>query len=183
MWRDLFVTVAQLIVASPRAWKELKKEEKTESDFLSHFLHPLFGIIALATFIGGLWFTREGDLESALKSTIITVVAVYGGYFIASYVMNELAYRFGLEKNLPRFQQFVGYASVVLYALYVIIPFLSDFFILWILVLYTIHLVNMGAKFFIRVPEKGRVNFVLLVSALVVFTPVLIQSIFSLMIQ
>jgi hypothetical protein len=183
MWRDLFVTVAQLIVASPRAWKELKKEEKTESDFLSHFLHPLFGIIALATFIGGLWFARDGDLESALKSTIITVVAVYGGYFIASYVMNEMAPRFGVEKNLPRFQQLIGYASVVLYAIYVIIPFLSDFFILWILALYTFHLVFVGAKCFINVPEKVRLNFTLLASALVLFMPMLIKAVFSLIIK
>ncbi|MBK5194676.1 MAG: DUF1282 family protein [Proteiniphilum sp.] len=183
MWRDIFVTIAQLIVASPRAWKEIRKEERAQSDFLSHFLYPIFGIIALATFIGGLWFTRNGDVESALKNTIIAIVAVYGGYYIASYVMNETAHRFGLEKNLPRFQQFAGYSSVVLYALYVIIPFLSDFFILWILALYTIHLVHTGAEFFKRVPQKLRMNFTILATALVVLSPALIQALFSFLIK
>jgi hypothetical protein len=183
MWRDIFVTIAQLIVASPRAWKEIRKEERTQSDFLSHFLHPVFGIIALATFLGGVWFTRNGDVESALKNTIIAIVAVYGGYYIASYVMNETAHRFGLEKNLPHFQQFAGYSSVVLYALYVIIPFLSDFFILWILALYTIHLVHTGAEFFKRVPQKARINFTILATALVVLSPALIQALFSFLIK
>lgn len=183
MWREIFVTVAQLIVASPRAWKEIKNEERAQSDFLSHFLHPIFGIIALATFVGGLWFTRDGDVESALKNTIIAIVAVYGGYFIASYVMNETAHRFGLEKNLPLFQQFAGYSSVVLYALYAVVPFLSDFFILWILALYTIHLVHSGAEYFKRVPKKLRMNFTILASALVVLAPALIQALFSFLIK
>lgn len=183
MWRDIFVTVVQLIVASPRAWKEIRKEERSQNSFLSHFLHPLFGIIALATFIGGLWFTRNGDVESALKNTIIAIVAVSGGFFIASYVLNETAQRFGLVKNVQRFQQFIGYSSVLLYALYVIIPFLSGFFILWILALYTIHLVHSGAEFFMKVPKKARMNFTILASALVILTPALIQLIFSLMIK
>lgn len=179
MWRDIFVTIAQLIVASPGAWKDIDREKRPLNEFLSRFLHPIVGIIALTTFIGGLWLVRDGDVESALKNVIITVVAVYGGYYLAAYALNEAAPRFGLTRNMARFQQFVGYSSVVLYALYIIIPFLTDFFILWVFALYTIHLVNTGAKFFMKVPAGNRVNFSILAAALSVLTPALIQALFS----
>jgi|AGTN01.3.fsa_nt_gi Protein of unknown function (DUF1282). len=183
MWRNIFVTIVQLIVASPRAWKEINKENGSQNDFLHRFLHPIFGVIALTSFVGGLWFTRNGDVESALKNAIINVIAVYGGYYIASYTLNETALRFGLEKNLPRFQQFVGYSSVALYALYIIIPLLSDFFILWLLALYTVHLVHTGAPFFLKIREDKRMNFTIAASALIVLAPTLINLLFSFLIN
>lgn len=183
MWRDIFVTIIQLIVASPRAWKEIDMEDRTQEGFINRFLHPIFGIIALASFVGGLWFTRDGDLQGALKNTIINVVAVYGGYFIASYILNEGAHHFGQKKNLPRFQQFTGYSSVVLYALYMITPFLADFFILWLLVLYTVYLVNTGAVYYLKLPAGNRVGFSILASVLVVLTPTLIKVVFSFFIK
>jgi len=179
MWRDIFVTIIQLIVASPAAWKEIDQEDRTQEGFTSHFLYPIFGIITLASFMGGLWFTRDGDLQVALKNTIVSVVAVFGGFYIAAYALNEAAPRFGQKKNLPRFQQFVGYSSVVLYALYTITPFLTDFFILWLLVLYTLYLVNTGAVFYLKVLPEKRVIFSIFASVLVVLTPTLIRVLFS----
>jgi len=40
-----------------------------------------------------------------------------------------------------------------------------------------------GAKNFIRVPEKVRFNFTLLASALILFMPLLIKAVFSLIIK
>lgn len=183
MWRDIFITIAQLIVASPKAWKDIEKEKRTQGEFLSHFLHPLFGMIAFASFIGALWFVRGGNVESALKSSIISFVGVYGGYFIASYLLNEIAPRFGLSKNLSRIQQFTGYASVVLYALFIITPFLSELFILWLLALYTIYLVNTGSHYFMKVSKAKVVDFTAAASAIIILAPVLVRALFSYLIQ
>jgi hypothetical protein len=142
-----------------RAWKDVEKEKRTQHEFLYRFLHPIFGIIAFTSFVGGLWFVREGNVENALKGTIISVVGVYGGYFIAAYLLNEIAPRFGLSKDLSRFQQFTGYASVVLYALFIVTPFLSELFILWLLVLYTIYVVNVGSIYFMKVPKAKVTDF------------------------
>ena len=183
MWRDIFITIAQLIVSSPRAWRDLKKEEPTQHEFLNRFLHPIFGIIAIASFVGGLWLVRDGNIGNALKSTIISVVGVYGGYFIASYALNELAPRFGLDKDLPRFQFFTGYASVVLYALFIITPFLPGLFIVWLLALYTIYLVNSGALYFMRVPKTKVADFTAVASAVIILSPVLVYVLFSYLIR
>lgn len=183
MWRDIFITIAQLIVASPRAWKDIEKENRTQHEFLNRFLHPLFGIIALASFMGGLWFVRDGNVEKALKSSIISIVGVYGGYFIASYVLNELAPRFGLKKSMPRFQQFTGYASVVIYALFIITPFISELFILWLLALYTVFLVNSGTLYFLKAPKAKVTDFTVAASAVIILSPILIRALFTYLIQ
>ncbi|WP_298650693.1 YIP1 family protein [uncultured Proteiniphilum sp.] len=183
MWRDIFITIAQLIVASPGAWKDLEKEKRTQHEFLSRFLHPIFGIIAFTSFVGGLWFVRDGNVENALKGSIVNVVGIYGGYFIASYILNEAAPRLGLNKDLPRFQQFTGYASVVLYALFIITPFVSELFILWILALYTIYLVNSGTLYFMKVPSARVADFTAVASAIIILAPVLVRALFSYLIK
>lgn len=179
MWRDIFTTVTQLIVSSSNAWKSIEKEKRSLNEFLNNFLHPIFGIIALTSFIGGLWFTEGGNVEVALKQTIINLVSVYGGYFIASYILNEIAPRFSVRKNIVRLRMFVGYASVVVYLLFLITPFLSGFKILWALVLYTLVPVNAGALHYIKVKKEKRVNFVLAASALIVVAPMLIYMFLS----
>ncbi|MDD4631476.1 MAG: hypothetical protein PHQ77_04445 [Proteiniphilum sp.] len=183
MWRDIFVTIIQLIVASPIAWKEITKEERSLNSFTGRFFHPLIGIIALAAFVGGLWFAREGGLPGALKNTIVSIVAVYGGFYIVSYTLNEMAPRFGLVKNPIIYQLFTGYASVVIYLLYIIIPFLSDFFILWLLALYTFYIVQTGAMYYLKVPAGKRLNFTIFASALIILTPSLIRGLFTFMIK
>jgi hypothetical protein len=183
MWRDIFITIAQLIVASPGAWKDLGKEKRTQHEFLYRFLHPIFGIIAFTSFVGGLWFVRGGSVENALKSSIISVVGVYGGYFIASYLLNEISPRFGLNKDLGRFQQFTGYASVVLYVLFMVTPFLSGLFIFWLLVLYTIYIVNVGAHYFMKVPRAKATDFTAVASVIIILSPVLIRALFSYLIK
>ena len=179
MWRDIFVTTVQLIVASPSAWKEIAKEERGLNYFIGRFFHPLVGIIALAAFVGGLWFAHDGGLQGALKSTIVSVVAVYGGFYIISYTLYETAPRFGLSRNVAVFRMFTGYASVVMYLLYVIIPFLADFFILWLLALYTFYLVQTGAIYYLKVPTGKRFGFTIFASALIILTPALIRGVFT----
>ncbi|MDR0421961.1 MAG: YIP1 family protein [Proteiniphilum sp.] len=178
MWRDIFITIAQLIVDPPRAWRYLRKERKTHHEFLYRFLHPVFGLIAASSFVGGLWFVRGKGLENALKSSIISVAGVYGGYAIAAYLLNEIAPRFGLEKNLPRFQRFTGYASVVLYVLYIITPVLSELFVLWFLVLYTIYLVNTGISRYLKVPEEKVTDFTAIASIIIILAPVVVRIFF-----
>ena len=179
MWRDIFSTITELIVASPNVWKTIEREKKSHHEFLTRYLHPLFGIIAIASFIGGLWVIRDGSIERGLKQAIINVVSVYGGYFIASYSLNELASDFGLKRHLPTFQKFVGYSSSILYLLFIIIPFFPSFIILWLLALYTIYPVHIGSHYFLKVADDKRLNFTLISSALILLIPAVIRLLFS----
>ena len=183
MWRDIFGIVKQLFIASPKAWKDIKRERRTQNEFLNRYLHPMFGLIALSSFVGELLFSQNGNVESALKQAIIAVVAVYGSYFIASYVLNETAERFNLTKNMPMFRKFVGFSSVVIYILYLIVPFFPNFVILWLLAIYTVHLLYTGAQYFVNVDKDNLLKFTILSSAVIMFTPAAINLIFSIIIK
>ena len=143
----------------------------------------MFGLIAFTSFVGGLIFSSNGNIESALKQAIIGVVAVYGGYFIASYILNETAEKFSLKKNMPMFKKYVGFSSVVIYLLYLIIPFFPDFIILWLLALYTVHLLYTGAQYYLKVDKDNHLNFTLLSSAVILFTPAAVNMLFSFIIK
>ena len=183
MWREIVGIITQLLVATPKAWKDIYREKRSEGEFLNNYLHPMFGLIAFTSFIGGLLFSTNGGIESALKQAIVGVVAVYGGYFIASYVLNEMAEKFNLKKNMPMFKKYVGLSSVIIYLLYLITPFFPDFIILWLLALYTVHLLYTGAQYYLKVDKDKHLNFTLLSSAVTLFTPAAINLLFSFIIK
>lgn len=183
MWREIVGVVTQLLVATPKAWKDIYRERWSLGEFLNRYLHPMFGLIAFTSFIGGLMFSINGSIESALKQAIIGVVAVYGSYFIASYVLNEMAEKFSLKKNMPMFKKYVGFSSVVIYLLYLITPFFPNFIILWLLALYSVHILYIGAQYYLKVDKENHLNFTLLSSAVILFTPAAISLLFSIIIK
>ncbi len=128
-------------------------------------------------------FVPDGNVQTALKNAIISLVTVYGGYYIGSYVLNEFLPRLGISKDEPKVQQFVGYASALIYALFIILPFLSDFFILWIFALYTAYIVYTGYGLYIIGKEESRMSFTGVATALIILTPALINSILSFLIN
>lgn len=183
MWKEFFNTCVRLIVSPQRAWGEILVEEEDRNDFLNKFLHPIFGIIALTTFVGGLWFSRNGTVESALKETVVSIVSVFGGYYLASYIINELAPRFFLIKDLTHYQLFVGYASIVMYISFIVMPLLSRFSFLWLIAIYTLYIVYAATNTFMQIEEKRRISFTAIASSLIVLVPLIIKNLLELLIK
>ena len=182
MIKEIVLIIVRMITAPEISWRKLSADKNHEY-FLNHYLYPIFGVIALTSFIGGLFFMPDGDLQIALKNTIINLVTVYGGYYIGSYILNEFLPRFGVSKSESEVQQFVGYASSLVYALFIILPFLSDFFILWVFALYTAYIVYSGYGLYIIGKEETRMSFTGIATALILLTPAIINSILSLLIN
>lgn len=171
------------MITTPEAsWHKLSAEEDHES-FLNNYLYPIFGVVALTSFVGGLWFVAGGSIEVALKNTITNIVTVYGGYYIGSYILNETLPHFGIQKNDSLVQQFVGYSSALIYALFIILPFLSDFFALWLFAFYTAYIVYIGYGIFIEGKEESRMQFTGVATASILLTPAIIKVILSFLIK
>ncbi|MGI6074503.1 MAG: YIP1 family protein [Fermentimonas sp.] len=183
MWKNIYSLVVQLITAPSNAWMRIKEEGETLNFFTKHFLHPVFGIISLASFIGGLWFSKSGNIENALKMVIVNLISVYGGYYIAAYILNEIAPRYGLAQNISRFSIFTGYSSVVIYLIFMLSAFFPNFFIIWVLAIYTVVLINAGTIYYLDIAEQHRANFSLISSAIVMFVPIIINQIFRFMVK
>ena len=52
MWREIVGVITQLIVATPKAWKDIYRERWSLGEFLNRYLHPMVGLIAFTSFIG-----------------------------------------------------------------------------------------------------------------------------------
>ncbi len=182
MFKRIVLLITQMITSPEVTWRKLSDKKDHES-FQNHYLYPIFGIVALTSFVGGLWFVTGGDLQVALKNTIINLVTIYGGYYIGSYALNEMLPKLGISKNETQVQQFVGYSSALIYALFIILPFLSDFFALWLFAFYTAYIVYIGYGIFIEGKEESRMQFTGLATASILLTPAIIKVILSFLIK
>ena len=182
MLKEIVFRIIQIIAAPEDSWTKLSARESHQA-FINRYLHPIFGVISLTAFIGELWIVQDGNIETALKSTIISLVTVYGGYYIASYILNEFLPRFDIPKDEPKVQQFVGYSSALMYALFITLPFLSDFFILWIFALYTVYIVYTGYGVYVIGKEEHRMNFTGVATTSILLTPTVINGILSILIK
>ena len=90
MYKEIFKLVIAIISQPGKAWDILTRKDEKDDEFLSRFVYPLIGFVTVAAFLGVLFTRKEFDVELALKSSIRTLVAAFGGFYLASYLLNEL---------------------------------------------------------------------------------------------
>lgn len=155
--------------------EEKLNANKEEDPFLSQYLYPYIGLLTIAAFLS-IFTHKEFVLEQALKTSIITCVSTFGGYYVAAYALNEIGKSwFGLEKNLKLWQHFVGYASALMFILNIVWMLLLDLFFLYAFVLYTFYIVWEGAGIYVPIIDKHRMKFTIVATLLIILAPQLIN--------
>lgn len=182
-YKELF-KIAMLLISSPaKAWEEIRLEEDRRKVF-TVFVYPMIGFCGLSVLIGSLVTNGWGGAQSfqiAMTQCCAVAVALFGGYFLAAYAINELRVKmFGMPNDIPLTQQFAGYAMVVYFLINMITGLLPDFRVIgWLLQFYTVYVVWEGAAVLMEVEEKKRLRFTLLSAALLIVCPALIQVVFN----
>lgn len=178
MYKEIFKLVIAIVSQPARAWGMLARREEKGDEFLSRFVYPLIGLVTVAAFLGVLFTRKEFDVELALKSSIKTLVSSFGGFYIGSYLLNELWLSvFKRPKDLKLCQRFVGYSSSLIFSLSIILMLLPEFFFLRIFILYTFYIVWEGAGPYMQIENKTRLKFVAITTAIILLTPALIEVI------
>ncbi len=141
----------KLISSPAKAWEEISMEEDRRKVFMA-FVYPMIGLCGLSVFIGSLLTNGWGGPQSfqiAMTNCCAVAVALFGGYFLAAYAINEMGVRmFGMPSNAPLTQQFAGYALVVPFLLQIVTGLLPDFRIIaWLLQFYIVYVVWEGASY------------------------------------
>jgi hypothetical protein len=177
MFKELFNTAILLILRPSEAWMKLKEEQEEDNEkFLSRFVYPFIGLMAFTAFIGIFLSRKDFDVQVALKSSILSLTSSLGGFFLASYALNDVWSRyFGRKKDFNRCQRFVGYASVVMFVLNIFLNILPDFFYLKICLLYTLYVVWEGASPYMEVNAAEQLKFSIFATAFIILVPVLIE--------
>jgi hypothetical protein len=177
MFKKIFKRLIEIILRPGEAWEELSCQEEERGVFLSQFIYPLIGMIALAAFLGILFTRKEFDFEIALKIMLRTVIAVAGGFFLGAYFLHEVWKGvFKQPKDMALCSFFVGYASSLMFLLYIITALLPEFFFLHIFVLYTVYIIWEGAVVYMQVDESERLKFTVIASFIVIVTPFAIEQ-------
>ncbi len=173
-----------LLISSPaRAWEEIRLEEDKRKVFTS-FVYPMIGLCGLSVFIGTLLakgWSGPQSFQYAMTQCCAVAVSLFGGYFLAAYLINGLRVRmFRMDNDIPLTQQFSGYALVVPFLLKIIIGILPDFNIIALLLqFYIVYVVWEGSAILMKVTEKDRLRFTILSSILLIVCPAVIEFIFN----
>ncbi|MDR3194498.1 MAG: YIP1 family protein [Tannerella sp.] len=172
MFKELYSRLTGLIFKPAETWAKLKQREEEQETFLSRYLYPLMGLIALAAFVGVLFSRKEFSLEIALKSAIKALISNMGGFFLAVYLMNELWRSvFRRHKDRTLWYCFAGYASALMFVLSMVLALLPEFFFFRAAVLYTAYMIWEGAPVYMQVDEKERLKFTACASAVIIVMP------------
>ncbi|MDM8337446.1 Yip1 family protein [Mediterranea massiliensis] len=182
-YKDLFQIAMQLISSPARAWEEIRLEEDRRKVFTA-FVYPMIGLCGLSVFIGALLLKGWGGPQSfqyAMTQCCAVAVSLFGGYFLAAYLINNMCVRMlGMRSDIMLVQQFAGYALVVPFLLQIVIGVLPDFTIIaMLLVFYTVYIVWEGCKVLMQVEEKNQMKFTIISSALLIICPLVIQFVFN----
>lgn len=182
-YKDLFQIALQLISSPARAWEEIRLEEDKRKVFTA-FVYPMIGLCGLSVFIGSLITMGWGGPQSfqfAMTQCCAVAVSLFGGYFLAAYLINSLCVNMlKMDNDVPLAQQFAGYALVVLFLLKIVIGILPDFKIIALLLqFYIVYVVWEGSARVMQVVEKDRLRFTILSSILLIVCPAAIEWVFN----
>ena len=182
-YKELFNIAMKLISSPAKAWEEISMEEDRRKVYMT-FVYPMIGLCGLSVFIGSLLTNGWGGPQSfqiAMTNCCAIAVALFGGYFLAAYAINEMGVKiFGLPTNASLTQQFAGYALVVPFLLQIVTGLLPDFRIIaWLLQFYIVNVVWEGAPILMNVEEKHRLKYTFFSAGLLILCPTVIQFVFN----
>lgn len=183
LYKNIFQIVFYLIANPQKGWERVSEEKDKQQEFTNNFLFPIFGLIALSTFVGAMWLQQGGEIRSALSQSIVATSSIFGGFYLASYLHNKLLWYFTIERTNEELQQFVGYSSVMLYLFYVINPLLHNFSFLWLILLYSQYIIYIGAKRFLCIADKYRIRIAAISNLIILLAPLAIHVLLHVLLQ
>ena len=148
MFKNIVSSLFALVAAPGKAWQSISSKEESQATFLNGYLYPIMGITALSVFVN--LFNDQFTLEKALKLMTIDFVKFFVGFYIASFLIDELLQKFfDREKNPKQVQLFVGYTLSVYMLITIFLNlFMGMFSFLRFAPLYIIYVIWEGSKYF-----------------------------------
>ncbi len=181
-YKELFQRIFILVSSPAKAWEEISLERDRRA-VMAKFVYPLIAFCGLAVFVGtlaGLGMQSKA-LQRAMTSCCAVFVALFGGYFLISYLTNVYGMKILKRPSQTGLcRQFIGYAMTVTFILEFITGLLPGFQILkLILQFYTVYIVWEGARSLMRIPERSLLPYAAAVSLFIIVLPALIQWAFK----
>ena len=180
-YKELFRRVIVFLSAPGKAWDSVSRQEEGRT-VVSSFVYPMIAFCSLARFIGA-FIGKDivsDVLQMALTRCCAIAVALFGGFFLAVYLLDKISQHWLKRKeNIAKIQMLIGYSMTVIFVLNIISGLFSLEILHWILQIYTIVIVFEGARRLMDIPESKLTAYTLAVTIIVLFCPAVIELIFN----
>ena len=180
-YKELFDRALLLLSSPAKAWADIACEDNRKK-VMSEFVYPMIGLCGLSVFIGTFIGNTAGvsAFQIAMTRCCATFVSLFGGFFLASYLMNLWGRNsLGREDEKELNQQFVGYAMVVVFVLNIVSGLFSISLLHWIFQFYTVFVVYEGARTLMGVDARNLTRYSLIASVIIIVCPSLIATVFD----
>lgn len=183
-YKELFHRLFTLITSPKKAWIEVASESPRR-DVMTSFVYPLIALCGLAVLLST--FIRDGLAREVYQSALMKMcsycVALFGGFFLASWLLDILRQKLlGHLPDMADSQFFAGYAmGVVFLADFLIIVFPQFFIFKWILQFYILYIVWEGCDVLFTIQSDKRLTFSVLTALAVILSPAIIRALFNML--
>lgn len=183
-YKELFRRLFTLIASPRKAWVEIASESPRR-DVMGTFVYPLIALCGLAILLST--FIRDGLVRNVYQPALMEMcsycVALFGGFFFAAWLFDLLRQKLlGHTSDMPGSQLFVGYTMGVVFLADILAIIFPQFFIFkWILQFYVLYVVWEGIDAIFTISDDKRLTFTALSSAAVIFSPMIIRTLFNLL--
>ena len=180
-YKNLLNKTITLLSSPAKGWLDIEAEED-KGKVMSEFVYPMIGLCGLSVFAGTFIGNTAGvgAFQIAMTRCCATFVSLFGGFFLAAYLMNLVGKKFfGREDELDLNRKFVGYAMVVVFVLEVITGLFFISILRTILQFYTVFVVYEGARSLMKVAERDLTRYSLIASVVILVCPNLIAFVFE----
>ncbi|MBQ2786408.1 MAG: DUF1282 family protein [Bacteroidaceae bacterium] len=180
--KKLVDEVLMLVTQPAKAWRIVARGATT-GIMLRNFLYPLIALSCIINFIGKIFGSGSGgeSLYPALVKVAVLCFTFICTYYIVAIVIKKLTPRYTTEETvLPKAHLFAGYSMVIVLLLDLCLGLFPNFRIIgWIAQFYTVKIVWDGAAVLMRVPEERRLGYTMIVSVMIIFVPIALGRIMS----
>ena len=184
-YKELFRKTWLLISAPYKAWEEILHEKEEEStNVQGGYVYPMIALCGVADFLGT-FFDKGVDnsnLHLMLVGCCSIIVSLFGGFFLSVYLIEIYGRRFAgrLLDEREIVMRLVGYSMSILFVLGIFEGLFPSFLILkWIFQFYLVYLVWEGSKVLLQISEERLLSYTLVVSIIILLSPVLIGGLFE----
>jgi len=156
---NLIERVKNILITPKKEWDVIAAKEEGHVTVLTSYLLILALIPTIAAFIG--WgfigfkvaFIHVASIEFGIRYAAIQFITIIGGAYLTAVVLNELAPKFGGQKNFNKAFQLVAYCytAICVAGILHILPSLGT--IASLVGLYSLYLLYIGIKPMMTVPE------------------------------
>ena len=172
----------ELLTSTAVTWDIIETEDDIKNNTFKSFVLPWIIFCAIVVFVFKLMYATERGFETSLVTTIITTISLYGGYLISRYVANWYINRkYPKIANQVNTDKVISYSFSAIFVLKIVTAVFPGLFFLQILNIYTAFLVWDSCRAIFKLNEEERANLVVILTAVIIFSPVLISSVVNMM--